>query len=506
MPSDTARDRMLAAALGLTSVALSVLLGWLVVLGSSATAVCGPLAGLVAVLACRRWLDAAVVAAGGVALGATLLSVLGTLVIPAGDFIVQLLPAIGVAAVVAGLSGALVEQRPGLVRWLAPLAVVVVIGGTWILNLQAATVERGDGLTAIEVMNADRPMGPDSLDEALYLRYIDGVRRGRPYYETVRDTLLESNVKRRSAIDAGTPLSYRLPTLYVALAAVAPSGLPLVIAGLAMSTISIAGVFALAGRFVSAPLAVVGACAGAAYVSGLESALATESWAGAFVVLSAALLCARGTRSGRTWMIAAVVAALVAALIREMAVAYLVTGLIATVADPDARRERHWVAWLIALIAAGVAYGAHWSAAARVAATATSPVAAGIWSWLDLSAIGLPSVLGRITRTLGLMRPLGWGIAALAVAGAVVLPARTRERVFLGAATIGALVVLTFVHPAGPIFDGMTQNYWMDLTAPVILACVTLGLALPFGRLGRAPEAREDAAGPADAGTPEPLA
>ena len=189
------------------------------------------------------------------------------------------------------------------------------------------------------------------------------------------------------------------------------------------------------------------------------------------------MLFAASSRSKRpsALNIGAVVVAVVAVAFRELAVAFLVLGLIATLAYPEGRRSRSWIPWAVGLLAAAAIIGAHWVAATSAVGAAGLAEATGVAanSWLHLDGRGLPAAIALASRTLGWQAPALWVLFALAPLGAFVGPRDRAVRTMLGGVVIAGAVVIAFLYPAGT--SGATvPSYWAETILPTVIAASAL--------------------------------
>ncbi|MDO8964777.1 MAG: hypothetical protein Q7W30_09840 [Coriobacteriia bacterium] len=484
------RERLGEAATVVLAISLLTILAWGPFFGTPTMMTLSPVAGVAAGLGCRRKLDAALAALLGVLIGSTAALLLSRM--PLGN-VVALLPSLAVVAGSAGLAAAVVglavailaRATPRLTPLLVGFAVAVTIGAAWMVTTESVRVPSEDGTTLIQRLTNTPALDKESGDDALYANYVKRLRSGQGYYDAVRDTLVEANTTGRSPVNPKSAIGYRLPTLYLLMAALPAKGISYVLLMLFVGSIGAVAAFVLARTYVGVPLALVGTAAIANYVTNLatgEYVFYTEPYAGALGLLAAAFFVRSSDRSGRRprLMWAAAIAALAAALVREMALGFLLVGLIATLLDDDARAARDWIPWVVCTALAGIGYGVHLSAAGAAAQALTAPANVPPLPWLDVSGIGLPSIVERVARLIGVRTAFAWILLAAGVIGSMLAPRTGSTRYYLGATTLLGMIALTFLHPPGFWIEGLVPSYWMDLLAPILLACVPLALiALP---------------------------
>jgi hypothetical protein len=236
------------------------------------------------------------------------------------------------------------------------------------------------------------------------------------------------------------------------------------------------------------PAAVASCALVAALYSGLSSSIimfGSEVWAGALGLLALALLVSVRGSAGRIpalmWVSAA--AALAAASVREIAVAFVLVGLAATLADRRARSARLWLPWTVALGGFAVVYAAH--SVAVQPYLVPSPVLTG-FHWLAADGRGLVAGVARASALTLIPSAILWLLVASAMAGSLVASRTVMYRIALGMTTIGGSVMLVLFRPPGSGIYGGVPSYWADLVMPSILACAPLVMALlPQMRSGR---------------------
>jgi len=210
-----------------------------------------------------------------------------------------------------------------------------------------------------------------------------------------------------------------------------------------------------------------------------------ELWAGAFALASCALLVnasapAENPARRRTAFVwAAAAAALAAALVRELGIAFVLLGLVATLADAEDRTKRLWMPWAGALAITLVVYAVHWSAARAAVASLHLTAVAHPVAWLHPDGRGLVAAVTRIGFLMALRTTVAWLLVAVAALGAIVGIRRTDARIMLGGSVIGGCAVLLVVNPGGVTYGvNIAPSYWGDMVAATVLACIPLALAL----------------------------
>jgi hypothetical protein len=467
-----------AAAVVLLATACGWMLAW-----SPGLVTFAPVVGLAAGLASRRPAIASAVAGlGGLAgLSIAAAPAFSPGVSPFAHPSQALASAVGAAVVAAGAAWAL-DRAP---RWrgaAAGLAVAFVVLACWYAALAAATAPTfSDGTSVVQALSNVPKPGPDTADEMLYLNVVDRMHRGGAYYATYVDVLGQAQAAPQLV---ASPTAVRLPTLYLALSLLPPGGIWLVVTMLVGATAAIVSAYALARCFVVRPLALSASALVASYYF-TEAAsfgmLGTEIWAGTLGLVAVTLIaCAARTpahRTSLTW--AAAGAALAATAVRELAVAFLLVGLVASLLDRR-REPRAWIPWTGGLAAAALGYAAHWrTSRAAVAAShlAERVTAAAHLTWLRPDGLGLVAAVDRLERFVGLAPAGAWALAALAVAGAFLAPQDRTMRAVLGACTLGGFAALAILRPPGYAETGLPPSYWADVVLPVALACVPLAFA-----------------------------
>lgn len=445
----------------------------------------GPVAGLMAGLGCRRWGGAAAVGAFGVLIGNAGATFAGdtswswanaTLWSPGA------LEAAAVAAFVGAITSSAIRRRRGLRPLISFLAVAAIVGTMWVSAFMLANHSEGGGPTQAEQLTGVPSYRVSMTDDDLFLNWVNRLRAGDSYYPMEVRSYVELNAAAGSnAFDRiHMPFSYRLPTLYVMLAALPRNGIAMVIAMMSVCSVGVIAAYTLARRYVRQSAGLASAILVAAPLSsyGGLNLLNAESWAGPLVLAAvAAFLVSRsGSRQSQWLNIASVVFAVAATAFREIAAPLLVLGLIATLSRAELRRPREWIAWLIGIAAAAVIMSTHWFLAAQaysgVAAAGSSRV-----TWFSPDGSGLVGAVYLMAAKTGMVTPAVWFVLALGVIGSMVAPADWPSRIMLAGVATGGPLVLLVAHPPGWTAVGVAPGYWGDIAMPTIFACVVLAFA-----------------------------
>ena len=402
------------------------------------------------------------------------------------------------------------------------LALVVVTIGVFLYAFTWVTTPLQGDFTFLDMLNNLIPPGPEMADQDLYHYTVVAMNEGTGYYEAFSETLELRNQNGGPEVNLSTPLSFRPPTLYWLLSLLPLTGISYFLATFAIGIVGAAGGFLLARRLAHPAVAVASYGAVLLLYAGFSQGVVlfgTEIWAGALGLLSVGLLLtasgpdAARDGAGRSWLgaptlvWAAAAAALGATLLRELAIAFLLVGLLAALADRHARAARWWLPWVAALVLAGIAYAAHVAAATPWLV----PDSAGTrgFVWFDATGAGLPAGLGRTAWFLQTSPLVVAVLIAAGVLGALIAPRAARHRVALGLVAIGGPLVATFFHPPGFGSVSSVPGYWIDLVTPTIMACVPLA-ALVWPRLRAthgaivADEPRADSGDAVDSATTTP--
>jgi len=481
---DDGRERLRAAVVATACIVAICALGSSVYFTNDPYLILAPLAGVVAALGTRRVADAAPVALVGVVAGTACAAGVsaGPWASPA-IWLPSVLPVAAVSALIALAVRWLLGASAGLTGLIALAGVILLVGGAW-LGAVSASSYAPEGKRSLAQMLSEKPeFAPLSVDEGVYLHYVWRLRQGEAYYPAAVRTLEEGNRVRGVTVDLSNPLSYRLPTLYRLLARV-PAGMSMVLLFMLVGSVATVSTYAMARRFLAVAPSFVAAAAVAAQSVGYSGQLrimGTEVWAGFLGLTAVALfvLAVSGEASGRSRLFAVALAfALAAALVRELALAFLLLGLAALLAEKELRSWRVWGPWALGIAVALAAYAAHWalaSAAIREAGVAASGLQA---SWLR--PFGTP-LLGGWYLTAGVV---GWkmpamaGLFALGLAGALLLRAPVAGRVMLAGTVAGGCALLLLLGPSG-VADahGLAPAYWVSLIAPTVAASAVLVMA-----------------------------
>ena len=374
---------------------------------------------------------------------------------------------------------------------------MVLLAG-WSYTVGTVSTPAEDGTTVSLLFTSPPRVEKTSVDVIVYLHYVKRVREGQGYYRAVAETLQEANTT-GLRFDAASPLSYRMPRS-TRCSRRLPGPLAPFVAMMACGTLAALAAFALARRYGSPALALASAALVTAYFGGIAvslNLLMPEPWAGGFGLVAVALLLETQTseRGGRL-LVAAIAAAVVSALFRELGVAFLLLGLVATAAG---RRDlrRGWIAWAAALLLVAGVYAVHWSAAASIVRELGIPALVYLRSpWLHADGRGLAGSLLLMTYSLTAREAAGWVLAAASWLGCLAAPRRLVERAILALSVLGGSALVAFLYPTGSSADGrLAPGYWGGLLVPLLLACAPLALTILPGGRRRASETGDDAAG-----------
>ena len=477
------RDRALAASCSAALIAGIAAIGQRLFFAADIRLTLAPLAGIVAALAARRLADAAACAALGVVAGAVAASLISSPAwLPVGSWLPSVLVAAAIGAVIGALVAFVLARSSRFEALFGLLAVVIVVGCMWTAVLQRAQTPLDSGFTLTQLVAPADLSVKLTTDESMYAVYIADVANGKPYYASVREVLDRANRERSGElVDAHSPLSYRLPTLFVALSLLRGNGGAMVIAALVWATLAVVSAYRLCRRFVDAPLALLGVTVLATYLVGYLGGvqlLDTELWAGILGVSFVAAFVAAERSHGATraaFVVASVAAALLAALIRELAFAFLLVGLAASLAGTSPGRLRRVLPWVPAAIAALGVYALHWRAASIAIRSATSAALAEPASWLRPFGVPLASAAWFAATFMRVAPFVPVALIALGLIGSVRAGRGVGERVVLALTAVGGAVACLFVGPSGPAILGtFSPPYWATIVMPAILACVPL--------------------------------
>ncbi len=495
-PGETAAARLHAGLLGVVSISLVFLLAPAVTLAAP-TLMVGLLSGALAALSCRRILDSAVAAFVAVPLSTGLAST--TTLLPWAPARIWL-----VAAVVYGTLAAMVAAAVRFLRdrkhgdaLVAGTALAFLVSAMALRAFDRASQSEPGTLPFLEkVMSAPPSIGKGAWDQDLYRDYVWRMRAGRTYYDAAAAVVAEVNQTDPGRLVPRAPATYRPPTLYWLLARL-PSGTSILMATLVCGSMASLSAYVLGRRYLVPPLAVVAAAGVAetyAVVASSWMLFETEIWAGAFGLLGVTLL-VHSREPGRhrlAWLAAA--AALCAAAFRELAIAYIILGLVATLVTAEDRRARRWHPWVVALAGAAALQAAH-AAAVADATRGLGGDAIVQMVWFHPDGSGLTGALGRHAMLVRIRPTVAWMWLAFAALGSLAAPRDWPSRVALAGVVIGGALVLSLFHPTGinNSAAGLACGYWGNTVLPTLLASVPLALTLVPG----AAAARHARTGPA---------
>jgi hypothetical protein len=477
------------AAQGLVTVAGIVLIavlstGTMFLTGSSV--LLGPIAGLAAGLGMRRLLDA------GIASG------LGAIAGTAGAWAVSLarwpspvvwaVPMLRDALIAAVLALAvrwMLDRSPRFAALMAAAAVTLVIVSGWMSSTSLETLQLKPGMTRVQYFAIQPKIDYNAADEDLYLSYVMDVAKGQRYYPSAVAVLSASNVAHPlGPVQLSNPLSYRLPTLYWTLGQLPVDGVSLIMAMMLMGSAAAVAGYVLARQFVTVPLALA-SCAGLtamyAMYSTVPGMLHSEIWAGSFSLIAVTLfvLARRKPAHAMAYMAAAAAAAMLAALIRELAVAVVLLGLALTLMDREARRQRLWVPWAVAIGGTVAGFAAHWAAATAAFRAVTLPKSRPVQviGWFRPDGLGLYAGIDFFRRIMVWPLAAGCVAGALGLAGAVFGPKERLQRLAMATLVGGGMLVVCFFRPNGITSLGVPVGYWSEIYIPTMVACIPLALA-----------------------------
>jgi len=189
----------------------------------------------------------------------------------------------------------------------------------------------------------DAPLPPPGKgDAALYLKVIDRLGTGEPYYEALGEELRLDDYPTRSPFNWRTP--FHLVMVAYATVPAATLTLKLLTLGAVLAT-----TFVLAGfGRVTATVGTVAQMGALATAFSPQAVGVAEVWAGVLVALSA---CAYY----RTWWIAGALLGVAAVFVRELAAPYCVACAIIAIGQ----RRREAVVWIVAGLAYAAYFGLH---------------------------------------------------------------------------------------------------------------------------------------------------
>jgi hypothetical protein len=375
------------------------------------------------------------------------------------------------------------------------LSIVLVAG--WVSAGATASTPNARGISFAENLDHVPLMGPDTGDAVLYYQLISRVGRGEPYHASLANVLTESNAFGGGMFDTGSVLSYRQPAMYWSLARLPQDGWSYIGITLLIGSIAAVAAFLIARELGSEPEGFVASALVGGYYAGLAGTsqlFNTEVWAGCLGLLSVMFLVLAAQRPNREvpFMYAAAGAAAAATIVRELAIAFLILGVIAVLFDSRLRSRRNLAPWLLGFTLAGLAYLAHVQATSRaIAALGPAVTREQGFRWLYPDGLGLAGAVDRLRVFGDISTAFCWLIAALGALGSLVAPRTTAQRVGLAGCVIGGLGILMVAHPPGFTPSGLPPAYWADLVLPVALACAPLAWRVTGPLPGRLPRAEQ---------------
>lgn len=497
----TQRSEAVAAGVGACCIAAITAIGAFLFFGPGLGPflTLAPVAGIAAALSSRRYLTAAVTAALGVVAGSALAMLALRLQLSG---VAAWLPPVSLTAVVAAaIAAALVwvlSASPRLERVLAGAAIALLIlagtasalgSATATQDVSWATGQASPRLTFLQALQLKPVLSATTGDQSLYLVLIHDIAVGRPFHQAqVADTAADNRAHPDSQVLLDAPLTYRLPTVYVMLAALPNDGVSWLLAALALAALAAIAAFFLARRFVSAPVALVGCAAVVAYgatIAASPGMLLTESWAGLLALCSLAFLVQEPSTARRRALTnaAAMLLATMAALTSELAVAFVLVGLAASLFSEESRRERHWIWWTAGLVGAFSAYVVHWHLALNAFRDAGLPAgrssSGSRYPYIHADGLGLLAAIDLAARVMRL-RDVAFGAAYVAgVAGALLAPGTRRQRTALILVGVGGSAALALLRPPAVTSAGtsLPPGHWGMIVLPSVLACAPLVLS-----------------------------
>lgn len=363
------------------------------------------------------------------------------------------------------------------------LGLALVLVAMWSLGIFRATHDADGKACVVRLLSQVPQITPSTPDAAIYYNMIARVREGTNYYLASAGVWTMRNEVMDPDLDVSYPFIHRLPTMYVLLGLLPATGLSYVIATLIIGSVAVVGAYWLAERLVIAPAALLSTALVGLYYANMAASVSlfgTEVWAGALGLASMGVL-VQATESpeparARLMWAAAGLAAL-ATLTRELAVAFVLVGLVSTTVTAESRRERLYVPWVGAAALAAAGYVAHvLTAQALIATRSTS--AGLLQQWFDPTGAGLVAAVVRASWYLSLPQVLVWLLIPLAATGAYVASRTTTARLALTLTVLGGAFALAMLHAPGWGYDGTVPGYWGDLVMPAIAACAPLSAAL----------------------------
>jgi hypothetical protein len=383
------------------------------------------------------------------------------------------------AAATAYGAKALLQRTPASGRWLTWAVVGLLVANLWVTIVQIDRAqlidESGQAAPSFFQELDGTAVVEQASDEYRYLRVLQAVRQGAPFYATWRDEFGPLRAANASAGDS--VFNYHLPTAFWFWAALPGTPVSVVYAYLVLASLAVAAVPIAMRGTVRLPVAIPGAAAVASYLLayGVQlTLLGGEAWAGALGVIAlAAYVRSIASTRWRAWTVAAVALGVLAALVREPAVLLPIAGLASAFAVRDDRRRFRVAAWAAGLAVFAGLYAAHY--------VNVRPLLSGAATGAQLAVSGIDMAVSALTygtTALGEGTLLPLLLAAGGIAGTLLLADR-RARVFAAACTIGSLVSYLVVNNAArDAATGAAVNYWGGVMVPMVYACLPAALAL----------------------------
>ena len=448
-----------------------------------------PLAGVVAGLACSDWRIAGLGGGLGVLLGTyagsfTLAEVSGRVLGPYSYWV----PA-ALAVVVAGGVASLLDQMPHVCRYVEWVGVGLVVLSVILCGWADASLPAGENNlpSSFALYDAVPAITANISDTDVYITAIRRMQRGEDYYHAMGHTYeAVDNARPAQAWNLQDPAQYKMPTLFWFLSALPSGGRGWVAAMLVLASVATVAGWTIASRYVSPPIALVGATILGAYLEGFGTANLPQSelWSGLVLLIGLALALKSLSVRERpmAWAVAAACAGLLAALLRDVAGAFMVVGLASTLVTEGWRSRRLWVPWVVAALLFVLAYAAHISAAIAVGRTLPHVVTLSTGGFLaqhfDPSGRGLLASVVEVSQWAQWSTAMGWVIVVSGAVGAVLAPRDGSRRALVAGIGLGGVVALVFFHPAGKLWGGgLPPSYWGQLVMPSVIACATLPLS-----------------------------
>ncbi|WP_217430725.1 hypothetical protein [Sphingomonas bacterium] len=283
----------------------------------------------------------------------------------------------------------------------------------------------------------------DQADVILYETIVDGVRHGGNYYTVAAEALRHGDYPLKPFV------TFRLPTLAMALAILPPWAMPLLLY-LLVALVAIAWWQRLKPAFARGPpliIAMALLAGGLVVYAQADLSYFHEIWAGLFVALSLAM------RQRGRW-VESVSLGLVAVLIRETAAPYL--AIMAGLALLEGQR-REALLWFVTMAILAIALTLHADAVARV----VRPLDPSSPGWLGLLGFG------HFVRTMSILTVLG--IAPIWLAAPLVGLALFGWSAWNEALALRALALFAAYAAILGIFGRTDTFYWGLIAAPTIL-------------------------------------